>query len=68
MRRAERQVALVIGVGAAVAAFVVLTVANPASLSPTDNQPSSGTGAALVLVSGVLAVAIASWLLRRRPR
>jgi len=68
LRRAERRLALTIGVAVALVAFVVLRVADPASLSPTANRPSGVVGGALVFGLGFAAVALASDRLRRRRR
>jgi hypothetical protein len=68
LRRAERRVALSIGVVVAILAFVVLRVANPASLSPTANRPSGVVGLALVFALAFTAVVLAADVLRRRRR
>jgi hypothetical protein len=68
LRRAERRIALFVGVGVAVLAFVVLRIADPASLSPTANRPSGVVGGALVFGLAFGAVALVSDGLRRRRR
>ena len=60
--------ALTVGVGVALLAFVVLRVADPASLSPTANRPSGVVGGTLVFALAFAAVALASDRLRRRRR
>jgi hypothetical protein len=57
-----------VGVGVAVVVFVVLRLADPASLSPTANRPSGVVGGALVFGLAVGTVALVSDVLRRRRR